>query len=267
MGQLAILAASGALPVKLAQAHPQALIFGLKGVERAPSLKAIEHRFDQLGGLFDDLKAKGVDQIVFAGGMSRPQLDPTAFDPFMMALAPKLAAAFQQGDDALLRFIIAIFEDQGIKVVGAHDLLPALTASAGLIAGEMPQDPEQADIKVATSFLQHMAPLDVGQGVVVASGLCLGIETLQGTDALLGFVAQTPDHLRRSKGVFVKAPKAGQDLRVDMPAIGPQTIENVAKAGLSGLVIAAEKVLLLDRSAIEKAVEKHGLFLLAQDDL
>lgn len=267
MGQLAILAASGALPVKLAQAHQQALIFGLTGVDRDPSLTAIEHRFDQLGGLFDDLKARDVDRIVFAGGMSRPQMDPTAFDPFMMALAPKMAAAFQQGDDALLRFIISIFEDQGIAVVGAHTLLPELTATAGLIAGDAPQEPEQADIAVAKSILQHMAPLDVGQGVVVASGLCLGIETLQGTDALLGFVAQTPNHLRRSKGVFVKAHKAGQDLRVDMPAIGPQTIENVAKAGLSGLVIAAEKVLLLDRPSIEAAIAKHGLFLLAQDDL
>lgn len=267
MGQLAILAASGVLPVKLAKAHPQALVFGLTGVARDASLSAIEHRFDQLGGLFDDLKARNVDRIVFAGGMSRPQIDPARFDPFMQAIAPKLLGAFQQGDDALLRVIISLFEEQGIAVVGAHTLLPELTAPAGLLAGTAPSGMDATDIDVAKGILQQMAPLDVGQGVAVAAGLCVGIETLQGTDALLGFVAQTPQHLRRSKGVFVKAPKAGQDLRVDMPAIGPQTIENVAKASLAGIVIAADRVLLLDQGAIIQAAEKHGLFLLAQDDL
>ncbi|MDO6646773.1 LpxI family protein, partial [Acinetobacter guillouiae] len=82
-------------------------------------------------------------------------------------------------------------------------------------------------------ILLALSPLDVGQGAVVAGGLVLGIETLQGTDALLRFVGDTPAPLRRCQGgVLVKAPKRGQDLRVDMPAIGPDTVRNAAAAGL-----------------------------------
>ncbi|MDO6725498.1 UDP-2,3-diacylglucosamine diphosphatase LpxI [Cognatishimia sp. 1_MG-2023] len=267
MGRLAILSAKGALPVQIAAAHPDALIFTLQGVDHDHQVSTIEHRFEQLGGLMDDLKARGVDQLVFAGAMTRPQLDPTAFDPYMQAIAPKLVQAFQQGDDKLLRFVISLFEEQGIQVRGAHELLPELTLKPGLFVGSEPSDINLKDAQKAAEILRTLGPLDVGQGVVVSAGLCLGIETLQGTDALLSFVAQTPDTLHQTPGVFVKAPKVGQDLRVDMPAIGPQTIENVSKAGLAGIVVAAGRVLFVDKPAILAAAEKYGVFILARDDL
>ena len=114
-------------------------------------------------------------------------------------------------------------------------------------------------------ILLALSPLDVGQGAVVAGGLCLGIETLQGTDALLRFVAETPEHLQRGAGgVLVKAPKRGQDLRVDMPAVGPDTVRNAARAGLDGIVVSAGKVVLIDRDATRAALEETGLFLFAR---
>ena len=103
--------------------------------------------------------------------------------------------------------------------------------------------------------------------MVVADGQALGVETAQGTDAMLRFVAQTPPELRqRARGVFVKAPKPGQDLRIDMPAVGPGTIAAVAEAGLAGIVIRADKVLILDREASLRAAEEAGIFLLAESD-
>jgi DUF1009 family protein len=99
----------------------------------------------------------------------------------------------------------------------------------------------------------------------VADGQVLGVETAQGTDAMLHFVMQTPDALRhRAKGVLVKLPKPGQDLRVDMPAIGPDTIRRAAEAGLAGIIIAAGQVLLIDRAATLADVEAAGLFLRAE---
>ena len=115
------------------------------------------------------------------------------------------------------------------------------------------------------AILGALAPVDVGQGCVVAGGLCLGIETLQGTDALLRFVAATPEALRGDRrGVLVKRPKDGQDLRVDMPAIGPATVQAAAEAGLEGIAIEAGRVLLIDRPALVEACEATGLFLLAE---
>ncbi|SHJ25923.1 hypothetical protein SAMN05444000_106157 [Shimia gijangensis] len=265
MSDLAILSGAGALPVTLANAYPEAVRVVFHGVDHAMQAPLAQHRFEKLSVLFEDLKQRGVTRVVLAGAMSRPALDPTQLDPFMMRLAPRLMAAMQGGDDAILRLIITVFEEQGFAVVGAHDLLPEITVLDGVIAGPDPSDAQLADAGRATDILLALSPLDVGQGAVVSAGLCLGIETLQGTDALLRFVADTPEHLRRAKGgVLVKAPKRGQDLRVDMPAIGPETVRNAAAAGLDGIVVSSGKVVLLDRADTLKALNETGLFLLGQ---
>lgn len=266
MGRLAIIAGSGALPVELAEAHPEALLVTLAGMSHDLS-DTIEHRFEKLGGLFDDLRTQGVTDVAFAGGMSRPNLDPAEFDPFMVETAPRLMAAFQQGDDHLLRLIMTLFEEQGLTIRGAHELLPEAKAPKGLITGPTPSDQNLADAARGVQILATLAPLDLGQGCVVASGLCLGIETLQGTDALLDFVARTPAHLHRSAGVFIKAPKVGQDLRVDMPAIGPETVKHVAEAGLAGIALAAERVLILDRVRTLGLAASLGVFIYGLEEI
>ncbi len=259
---LALLACGGALPLQVVKAHPEALRLSLKGIPHQLGDTTQEHRIEQMGALFEAMKAADVTRIVFAGGLARPALDPSALDAVMMGIAPKLMAGFKAGDDALLGQVIDIFEDQGFAVVGAHELLPELTADEALKIGVAPSVGDLKDADRAWDILNALSPLDVGQGCVVAAGQCLGIETIQGTDALLRFVGQTEDRLRQgAKGVFVKAAKRGQDLRVDMPAIGPQTIEAVAQAGLAGLVIEAGRVMILDRDATLEAVEKAELFL------
>ena len=263
MERLAILSGAGQLPVALAMANPEAVRVRFAGVESALQ-DCVEVRFEHLGGLFEFLAQEGVTRVVMAGAMSRPQFDPSAFDDTMMSLAPRLQKTMQGGDDRLLREIIAIFNERGLKVVGAHEVLPELTATPGLLAGSEPNEGQLSDLLRADAILSALSPVDVGQAVVVEGGLCLGIETLQGTDALLDFVAQTPDHLRQSGGVLVKRPKAGQDLRVDMPTIGPNTIVKAANAGLAGLVISPGSVLLLDRERLVEEATKHNLFLLAR---
>lgn len=261
MADLAILAGSGALPVALAAQHPEALVITFEGV--AAEVVGCVHRFECLGAVFDHLAAEGVSRVVMAGAMARPPLDPAAFDDTMRALAPRLLAAMQAGDDGLLRFVISLFEERGLSVVGAHELLPALTAAPGWHIG--PETVSEEDVAQANRILAALGPLDLGQGVVVAGGLCLGIETLQGTDALLRFVGETPANLRRAPGVLVKRPKPGQDLRVDMPAIGPETLRRAAEAGLAGVVISPGAVLVLDRAALEAEALRLGLFVSARD--
>lgn len=260
--RLAILACSGGLPVRIATAQPDAVKIGFQGVPNELQGDVHLHRFEKMGAVFDALKAQGVDRVVFAGSLSRPPLNPAEFDPVMLGLAPRLMVAMQGGDDALLSDVIAIFEEQGFAVMGAHELVPGLTAEEGLSAGAGMSETDLQDAERAWDILMALSPLDVGQGCVVAGGQCLGIETVQGTDALLGFVAATPEALRRGvKGVYVKAAKRGQDLRIDMPVIGPKTIEAVAGAGLAGLVVEAGKVMILEREKTLQAVENAGLFL------
>lgn len=264
-GRLAILACGGALPVMLARAHPEALHFTLRGVPSALAGTAQEFPLEQIGALFAAMRDAGVTQMVFAGTLTRPALNPAEFDSEMTRLAPGLMAAIPQGDDALLRFVITMFEEQGFAVLGAHELLDGLTAEAGLSAGPAPTDADLADADRAAHILTAISPLDIGQGCVVAGGQCLGIETVQGTDALLAYVAGAPAALRRGqRGVYVKAPKVGQDLRIDMPTVGPKTIGAVADAGLAGLVVAAGKVVLMQRDETLALAAKRGVFLRSQ---
>ncbi len=262
---LAILACDGALPVQIAQAYPDALQITLAGVPHQMGAAAREFRIERLGELFDTLRQAGIARLVFAGALTRPALDPGQFDPLMQTIAPRLIGAMGQGDDGLLRQVIAIFEEQGIAVIGAHELLPQLVAGPDLQEGAAADEGDLADAGRACEILRALSPMDIGQSCAVAGGQCLGIETVQGTDALLRFVADTPAALKRGrKGVFVKAAKAQQDLRIDMPTIGPGTIAGVARAGLAGLLIEAGRVMILERDETLRAVSEHGLFLHAR---
>lgn len=265
-GRLAIIAGSGRLPAMLAEAEPDALIVAFDGTEVSlPEPRIQRHRIEKLGGLFKSLKQAGVTRVVMGGAWARPEISPLKADALMLRLAPRIMQAIKGGDDGILRLVIEVFEDQGFAVMGAHEVRPDLTVAPGQIAGPKPRSEAMVDLPRARAILDALAPVDVGQGCVVADGLCLGIETLQGTDALLRFVGETPPRLRGNRrGVLVKWPKRGQDLRVDMPAIGPQTIEAAAKAGLEGIAIAAHKVLILDRPGVEAACTRHKIFLLAE---
>lgn len=260
-GDLVLLACGGALPVLIAEAYPDARIVTLHGIPSELTAGSERFRLERIGDLFESIRNSGATRMVFAGALSRPPLDPSEFDATMTSLAPRLTEAMQKGDDALLRTVIAVFEEQGIEVVGAHDLLPSLVAEDGLAAGVVPGERDLKDADRAIEILHCISALDIGQGCVVAGGQCLGIETVQGTDALLSFVAASGDwHRNGARGVYVKAAKTGQDLRIDMPAVGPGTIEGVAKARLAGLVVEAGRVLILDRERTLALAERKGLF-------
>lgn len=263
---LAVIAGEGALPGAVVEANHGAWFVRIEGVEaHNPGAPEIAANFERLGRLFDDLRANGIEQVCLAGAMTRPALDPMAFDPKMQALAPRLGEAMKGGDDALLTLVVTVFEEEGFEVRGVHELVPALTAPAGLLAGAPPDRAARDDAHRATEILAALGRVDVGQACVVAGGLCLGIETIQGTGFLLRMVAETDPKLRRgARGVLVKRPKPGQDLRVDLPAIGPETIKGAAAAGLAGVVVAAHAVLILHREATLKEAAATGLFLLAQ---
>ncbi len=230
-----------------------------------PGPPLIRAGFERLGALFDALKEARVSAVVFAGGMTRPRLDPAKFDEKTRQIAPRLFSQMGQGDDALLRQVAAVFEAEGFSVLAPHQLCPDLLAPRGVLGTHEPQQADRADISRAQALAQALGALDVGQGAVVAQGLCLGLETLQGTDRLLEFVARTAAGLRPDPqgggGVLYKGPKPGQDLRMDMPTIGPPTVENAARAGLAGIAVAAGAVLILERDRTIQAADRLGLFL------
>lgn len=256
----AILSGAGRLPALLLEAGP-AHIVQFEGVPSTPlDAPLIEARFEQLGGLFEALKAEGVTELCLAGAMTRPILDPSAFDPRTVELMPRILPTLSRGDDALLSTIVSILEDEGFSILGAHDIRPDLLAEEGVLAGMM-SDAKRSDAARARAVLEALSPLDVGQVAVASKGQILAIETAPGTDAMLDFIAkQAPS----SGGVFVKRSKQGQDLRVDMPSIGPDTVRRADEAGLSGLCIEAGGVLVLDREDVISEAQARGIALWAE---
>lgn len=269
---LAIVAGRGELPRLLAEecarrGRPYRVVI-FQGVELPwldghPSIAA---RFEKPGRLFSALRAAGMGAVVFAGGLARPAIRPLAFDLKMLCLAPRLLRGIRTGDDATLRLVAAIFEAEGFRVEAAQDILPDLPATPGVHSRALPTDTDRADAARAAAIVAAMGAVDVGQGAVVAGGICLGLESIQGTDAMLAFVAATDPGLRpKAKGVLFKGPKPAQDRRMDFPAIGPGTLQNAAKAGLAGVVVEAGGVMILDHAATVAAADAGGLFLWARE--
>lgn len=261
MGRLAILAGAGRLPALLAQGHsPVVVRFAGVGIDALPDgVEIIEARFERLVPMFEDLRARGVREVALAGAMRRPALDPTALDPATAALMPRILAAMGKGDDGLLRAVLAVIEEQGFAIRAPHDIRPDLVAQDGLFSGTVTPQME-AWVARADAVLAALSPLDVGQGAVVAQGQVLAIETLPGTDAMLRFVAAAAP---RSGGVLRKRPKIGQDLRVDMPGIGPDTITLAAEAGLACIALGAGGVMILDRDETIARARALGITLWA----
>lgn len=258
----ALIAGTGALPALLAAAAPKMLICEMEGFAAAvPGAEPVRFRVERLVPFLDGLVERGITRVCFAGAMQRPRLEPELFDARTASIVPRLLGAMQAGDDATLRAVIALFEEWGLEVVGADAIAPDLVPGEGVLCGA-PSAQDEADAARAAAIVAALGAVDVGQGAVVARGLCLATEALPGTDAMLDFAALHRALVPAPKaGVFFKAPKPGQDRRIDLPAIGPQTVAKAAAAGLAGIVFEAGGVLLLDRAATVQAAEAAGLFL------
>lgn len=264
MTRLAIIAGAGGLPAALVAAlADRPLICALEGFAPTGLTPDQTFRVERLALFLRWLEDQGVTEVIFAGAVQRPRLDPSLFDPQTATMVPRLLAAMGQGDDATLREVLAIFAEAGFALKGVAEIAPHLVPGPGVHAGTLtPQD--EADATRAARIVEALGAVDVGQGCVVAGGLCLAVETLPGTDAMLAFVAQIPTALRPARGLFYKAPKPAQDRRIDLPTLGVQTVRNAAAAGLGGIVWSAGGVICLDLPAMQAEAASLGLFLWAR---
>ena len=275
MAPLGIIAGLGELPVVLADnaisSGQGAYILRLKGFEEL-ALEGYPGEtvgLGEIGGVLRKLKAAGCEKVVFAGIVKRPNFSNLKLDMKGIALLPKVLSEARKGDDALLRVLVEEFEKNGFTVIGSHEAYAQLLAPAGLIAGHEPTPEDLADIEHAARVAAATGSLDIGQGAVVCNGLVLAVEAQEGTDAMLERCAGLPAAIRGDasarRGVLVKRPKPGQELRIDLPTTGVSTVEMVAAAGLAGLAIEANGALLLNRQGMTEAAERVGIFIYGFD--
>jgi DUF1009 family protein len=223
----------------------------------------------ELGKALAALKAAGCKAVCFAGTVNRPDFRNLKPDLKGATLLPGIIAAATKGDDALLRKILSVFENEGYAVEGADDILGGETLEAGALGAVSPTPGQLADLRKALHVAEKAGELDIGQGAVVCDGLVLAVEAQEGTDAMLTRVAGLPADLRGAagalNGALGKAPKPIQDLRVDMPVIGTRTLELASAAGLAGVGGVAGKLILIDRPALIETANRLGLFVWGED--
>lgn len=219
----------------------------------------------QIGAILKALKRSGCAAVCLAGIVNRPDFKTLKPDLKGASLLPGIVAAAAKGDDALLRKILSVFEAEGFAVEGADDILGGETLPAGALGAVTPTAKQMSDLKKALHIAEKSGELDIGQGAVVCDGLVLAVEAQEGTDAMLDRVAALPADLRgrpgQARGALGKAPKPIQDLRVDMPVIGPRTLENAARAGLAGVGGVAGRLILIDRPGVIETADRLGLFV------
>jgi DUF1009 family protein len=195
----------------------------------------------------------------------RPALSEVRLDWGTIRVLGRVMAAFRGGDDHLLSGIGRILEQDGFRMVGIKDVAPDILMPEGCIARATPDAAATADITKGREALRALGPFDIGQAVVVIDGHVVAVEDIEGTDGLLARVARLRSEGRiRAKlgrGVLVKEPKRGQDLRFDLPTVGPRTIEGAAKAGLAGIAIIAGHTIAADSQGMIEAADKAGLFI------
>lgn len=269
---LVLVAGAGRLPelvaTSLEQAGRRFRVLAIRGFAEREMRARAEASVDLLdiAGILRILKLWGPAEIVPAGGVSRPS--PAAIFNAAAALRNReaLRAIASGGDDRLLRGALALLEENGHRVVGVHTVAPDLLSPEGQLGRHAPDPASLASIATGRDLLLALSPFDVGQAAVICAQRAITVEGPEGTDRML---ARARALGRRPFGfghaqpgtVLVKLAKEGQDLRVDLPAVGPRTVAKAAAAGCAGLAIQAGLTLIIDRPATVAAADRLGLFV------
>jgi len=252
------LAARGIAPV----------LFALKGACDPAGVARFRHHWisvGQLGRAKKLFRREACRDLVFIGSLLRPALSEVRLDWGTIRVLGRLIAAFRGGDDHLLSGVGRILEQDGFRMVGIKDVAPDILMPAGCITRAAPDATATADIAKGREVLRALGPFDIGQAVVVIDGHVVAVEDIEGTDGILARVARLRSEGRiragTARGVLVKAPKSGQDLRFDLPTVGPRTIAGVADAGLAGMAVIAGNTIAAESQAMIEAADKAGLFI------
>ncbi|MER8389355.1 UDP-2,3-diacylglucosamine diphosphatase LpxI [Mesorhizobium sp. M0166] len=272
--KVGIIAGGGSLPVEIARALARQgklpfVVMAAGEVDRIADFEPYEQttlRLEDVGSLLPILKRHHVTHVVTAGHITRrPRLSAMRLNLGLLAWLPSLFVGVTRGDDTVLKLFVRRIERSGIKVVGAHEIVPDLVAAEGLLTKAAPRKSDWRDIEAAHAAAKAIGALDIGQAAVAVGGRAIALEGVEGTDGLLERTKQLRGHGRlagRSRGVLVKCAKPGQELRADLPSIGPLTVEAAHAAGLAGIAVEAGRSLVLEGPATIGCANALGLFVI-----
>ncbi len=259
-----IIAGNGSLPISLAESFikqgGQCYIAALEGEADPILYKNLTHQFFKIGmvrPIIEYFRKYDVKNIILAGGVKRPNLRSIKVDLMGSRLLARILKQKFLGDDKLLSVVTDFLEEKGFQVVSSYEILSAKKDVMTII---VPSATDNTDIELGMKLLDSIGHLDVGQSVIVDNGYIIGIEAAEGTDNLI----KRCSYLRKNStgGVLIKMMKKGQDTRIDIPTIGPETIKNLANYGYKGVAIQKEKVMVIELERTIELANKCRLFII-----
>jgi DUF1009 family protein len=267
MPKLGIIAGRGLLPFEVANIYAQqeggCYIAALNDEVDHMLIKDFPHEFFSLGSVGAIIKyfnKHNVKNIIFVGSIDRPNLKSIKVDLTGSILIAKILRQKFLGDDKLLRIVANFFEEKGFKVISAQEIL-ALKPNANddIWSIKIPSELDKVDIELGVKVSKQLASLDIGQSVIVEDGYVIGIEAAEGTDNLIKRCA----NLRKKPhgGVLIKMIKCGQDVRMDIPTVGPETISNLASYGYNGIALQINSVIIIEPELTVAIANKHQIFI------
>jgi UDP-2,3-diacylglucosamine hydrolase len=254
MPKLGLIAGRGSLPATIANGR-DVFILGFEGMEPDEVQAHVITRIAKVSDTLNALRGANVSQLVLAGHMKRPNILTLKPDDEGKKLMMRLGKAIFSGDDALLSALIGYFEEQGFEILSTEDVLgDGILATSGALTTRVPSASEMDAIRLGVEAARALGAKDIGQAVIVQDGRVIAEEDKHGTDALIARAGG-------AGALLVKACKPQQERRVDLPTIGPKTIEAIAAKGFAGVAVEAGKTLLLEREKTLATANEKGVFV------
>ena len=238
-------------------------VVALRGYAEPGVIGAYPHevvRMGAAGEILTLLRRHGVRDLVLVGPVRRPSLLDLRPDAEGARILARIGRRALGGDDGLLAAIVRVLQEEGFRVLGAHEVVTDALGPGGVLGRVAPDGGAMVDLARAAEVVRALGAVDVGQGCVVQQGIVLAVEAIEGTDAMLvraaGLARPGPG------GVLLKMVKPGQERRADLPTIGPGTVRAAAAAGLRGIGFEAGGTLITDLAGCVAAADAVGLFLI-----
>jgi DUF1009 family protein len=266
---LGLIVGESSLPIfvinKLLKKNVEFLILDLtkfhvyKKYENSYSLKITE-----LGKAISILKKNNCKNIIFIGKVDRPEISLLKFDRKALFYLPRLFLAFKKGDGNILKEIIKIFQENKINVVNSMKFTPELIFKEKAINNVKINSSDKSSVSKGVNVIKSLSKFDIGQSVVINNGYVLAIEGPEGTDETIKrSLYLSKKYKLKYKSILIKFPKANQDLRVDLPTIGLDTIKNCIKSNIKGIAVKRSQNIILDKHKIINLAKKNNFFIIS----
>ena len=211
----------------------------------------------KFGKILSLIKEKKSKKVLFAGKISKPKFSTLRLDLKGIYYMPGVIKASKLGDAAIIKSIIKILDEEGIKVISSIFFNPELAVNVGTYTKLKPSTENNKSIKKGIKYFTGLNELDHVQAIIVKDSKILAVEGRQGTKVMLSKIKKKTD------GILIKLPKKKQDLRMDLPTIGLKTLKDCKKYGLKGIVLKSKKNIFLDKNKCVSFANRNKIFIKA----